>query len=396
MNSFIQAQNRSIFFAIDGGWSWYAPESFIQHIGDSWTVAPEVANWAEYLVTTDSLSHMYGYTGHLALGWADAGHLIPHLTPDQRRSQFNIAAVTSSPIIIGYDILNLETFDRETLSNLEIFAIQQDLDGNGAERSVGGPNAQAVPPVWSVHMCNSSMVEQQFKLVPVNPSDPSKGVQIFSYYLPTYCLAALSGTDNGCGNDNQQVYMVDCTGPASCAPTTHWLFQENGLLKNLAPPEVLGNVPGPYATVDKVSCGTYKCHFSGIFLEQQLMMPDDAARQIWRYDTTTKALVNKVGVSSNGTCVQSTRPTNNNVWGKIMQDGSFVMLFTNNGNAPLNVTCDVKKCFGPVHMPLSFPVAVRDLWEHKDIGIITGDKPFSVELAANGGSAVFRLREVKQ
>jgi hypothetical protein len=380
----------------DGGWSWYAPESFVHHIADSWTVAPEVSTWAEYLVTTDSLSHQYGYTGHLALGWSDAGPLIPSLTPAQRRTQFNIASVTSSPLIVGYDLLNLNSYDRETLSNLEILAIQQDLAGIGAERSVGGPNAQAVPPVWSVHMCNSSMLEQQWKVVPVDPNDPTKGVQIFSYYLPTYCLAALSGTDTGCGKANQQVFMVDCTGPASCAATTKWLFQANGLLKSLATPDVLGTVPGPYATVDQVSCGSYKCHYSGIFLEQQLTKPHDVGRQTWKYDPLTKALSNTVGVSSNGTCVQSTRPTSYNVWGKIMQDGSFVMLFTNNGPTALNVTCDTKKCFGPVHMPLSFPVSVRDLWGHQDIGIIQKDQPFGVLLEANGGSAVFRLRQINK
>jgi len=281
------------------------------------------------------------------------------------------------------------------LSNLEILSIQQDLAANGAERSVGGPNAQAVPPVWSVHMCNSSMPEQQWHLVPVDPNDPTKGVQIFSYmYLPTYCLAALSGTDTGCGPSNQQVYMVDCKGPASCAATSAWLLESNGLLKNLAPPDVLGNVPGPYATVDQVSCGSYKCHYSGIFLEQQYMNPRDAGRQTWKYDPQTKLLSNAVGVSTNGTCLQSTRPTSFNVWGKTMQDGSFVMLFTNNGPTSLNVTCDTKKCFGPVHMPLSFPVTVRDLWEHQNIGIIQQDQPFSVFLDANGGSAVFRLREI--
>jgi len=398
MYSFLATEDRDIFFAIDGGWSWYAPESFVQHIADSWTVAPDYDNWARYLVNTDMLSHMYGYTGHLAHGWSDGGPLIPSLTPDQRRTQFNIAAVTSSPITIGYDVLNLNPWDEETLTNLEVLAIQQDLAANGAERSVGGPNAQAVPPVWSVHMCNATMPEQQWKLVPVDPNDPSKGVQIFSdNYLPKFCLAALSGTDTGCGMANQQVYEVDCTGPASCRPTSIWMLEPTtGLLRNMATPQQLGNVPGPYATVDKVSCGSYLCHFAGIFLEEQHPAGRPASlRQQWKFDPATKLLSNKVGVSSNGTCVQSTRPTSYNVWGKIMQDGSFVMLFTNNGAMALNVTCDVAKCFGPVHMPLPFPVSVRDLWAHKDIGTIHQGEPFAVQLDANGGSAVFRLRAIK-
>jgi len=78
-----------------------------------------------------------------------------------------------------------------------------------------------------------------------------------------------------------------------------------------------------------------------------------------------------------------------------MQDESFVMLFTNNGDTPVNFTCDMAKCFGPVGMPLTFPVSVRDLWAHKVIGTIRADQSFSVVLGPNGDSAVFRLKSTQ-
>jgi len=395
MNSFLATEEKQIFFAIDGGWSWYGPQNFLGHMADSWTVAPTYANWAQYLVTTDSLSHMYAYTGHKIQGWSDIGPVLPNLTPVQRRSQFTTAAVTSSPLLIGFDVLNLNSWDFETLTNTEVIAIQQDLAGIGAMRSVGGPNARAVPPVWSVHGCNTSMVEQQWNVVPVDPSNPDKGVQIFSQYLPGYCLAALSGTENGCGKSNDQVYMVDCKGPAACLATSIWHFDTNGLLKNLAPPEVLGNVPGPYATVDRVSCGSNLCVYAGIFLNSELV-DRGLLRQTWKYDAKVKQLSNALGALSNFTCVQSARPSSFNVWGKPMQDGSFVMLFTNNGDIAISFTCDMARCFGPVGMPLRFPVSVRDLWAHKVIGTISADQSFSVVLGANGDSAVFRLKSVPQ
>jgi len=291
----------------------------------------------------------------------------------------------------------LGAWDLATITNAEVLSIHQDRAGIGAERSLGGPNALAVPPVWSVHKCNSTMPEQQWKLVPIDPTKPELGVKIMSVYLPKFCLAALSGNENGCGTNNQQVFMVDCTGPASCPQSTAWMLDPNsGLLKNLASPQVLGSrVPGPYATVDQVTCGTYKCHWSGIFLEQQYPASDTEAvgRQTWKYDPTTLLLSNAVGVSSNGTCLQSTRPSSYNIWGRLLSDNSFIMLFTNSGPAPYNVTCDTTKCFGPVHMPLAFPVTVRDLWNHVDIGIIHQDQPFAVQLPPNGGSALYRLKE---
>jgi len=391
MNSFLATEERQIFYAIDGGWSWYGPQSFLGHMADSWTVAPAYTNWAQYLVATDSLNHMYGYTGHNIQGWSELGPILPSLTPVQRRSQFTTAAVTSSPLLIGFDVLNLASWDLETLTNTEVIAVQQDLAGMGAIRSLGGPNARAIPPEWSTHGCNSSQLEQQWEVVPIDPTNPDKGVQIFSRYLLGYCLAALSGTEDGCGKSNDQVFLVDCKSPVSCAATSAWHFESTGLLKNLAPPEVLGNVPGPYATVDRVTCGSNLCPYSGIFLNSELV-DRGLLRQTWKYDPNGKLLSNALGVLGNNTCIQSAHPSTFNVWGKPMQDGSFVLLFTNNGGTAVNFTCDMVRCLGPVGVHLTFPVAVRDLWGHKVIATISADQSFSVSLGPNGDSAVFRLK----
>jgi len=276
--------------------------------------------------------------------------------------------------------------------------VSQDPAALGSERSVGGPNAEAVPPVYSVHMCNASSNLQQFRFIPVDASDPSKGVRVFSNYLENYCMVVSSGS-LGCSTDSMEVMMVDCVtpSPAYCGGTDVWLLTSEGLLMSLASPKFLGRAPGPYATVDQVTCGKYACHWSGIFLEQYYDPKVDknaSLRQTWTHGTNL-LLVNGLGVSSNGTCLQMTKLTSFNIWGKPMADGSFIMLFTNSAPTPLNVTCDTTKCFGPVHFPLQFPVTVEDLWTHQNIGVINKGEAFPVAIDGNGGSAMFRLRLYK-
>jgi len=296
-------------------------------------------------------------------------------------------------------VRNLNAFDLETLSNKEILAVSQDSAGMGSERSVGGPNAEAVPPVYSVHMCNASSPLQQFRFIPVDASDPEKGVRIFSNYVMNYCLVASSGS-LGCGTDNIMVMVVDCVTPSPgfCPGTDIWLLRPDGRLQSLANPQFLGRAPGPFVTVDQVTCGKYACHWSGIFLEQYYDPRIDreaSLRQTWSHDNNTLLLSNALGVSANGTCLQMTKATSFNIWGKSLADGSFIMLFTNSAPTPLNVTCDTTKCFGPVHFPLQFPVQVQDLWTHKNVGIINKNEAFPIALDGNGGSAIFRLKEIK-
>lgn len=406
---------RPVFFAAHGGFSYYAPQALVRRFADSVHVGATPYTWDDVLMNYDSVAHLYAYTGSNALGenvgWVSGGPINPNLEPQQRRTQFSLAVITSSPIVIGYDLSHLDPFDRETLMNPEVIEVSQDLAGHGSERSVGGPNAWAVPPVWSVHKCNASSPLQQWRAEPVDEGNPSRGVRLFSNFLPKYCLALSSGTvgEDGCGaslarvggRNNQMVVMVDCVTPSRgyCNGSDTWLIHD-GKLQNLASKEILGTAPGPYATVDRVTCGAYSCHWAGIFLEDLYDAKDDASngnaskRQTWSYSYKTQVLSNQVGVSSNGTCLEATKVTTYDIWGKYLSDGSFAMLFTNAGPDWLNVTCDTIKCFGPVHFKLKFPVAVRDLWKREDIGIITGEEGFEVTLAPNGGSAMFRLTEV--
>jgi len=397
LNTQAEVLNKTIFFALFDRWSWYAPQQLVTRIGDSTRVGPEARTWNDELVNTDVSSHLYAYTGP-RIGWIDSGQLNPTFTPQQRRTQFNLNAVTTSPIIFGFNPLNLTDYDVATLTNKDVLAISQDPLGLGSERSVGGPNAYAVPPVYSVHSCNASSPLQQWTFVPVDKNDPTKGVRIFSNFLPNYCLIATSG-GVGCEGDKGVVLMVDCVTPSPgyCSSTDKWLLRSDGLLENLAPMSVLGRVPGPFATVDQVTCGIYACHWSGIFLEQMYdpkSAKTSSLRQTWTHDPNSLLLSNVIGVSNNGTCLQAAKLTSFNIWGKSLYDGSFIMLFTNSAPEPLNVTCDTTKCFGPVHFPLQFPVSVKDLWTKAFIGVLQKGQAFPFQLEGNGGSAVFQLKTV--
>lgn len=392
-----------IFFAVGGDWTWYAPESVPQRLGDSWRVAPVIRTTADLKVAGDVISHVYGYVGPTK-GWSDLGVLgSPKLTASQHRQLVNLAAIAGSPMIMSFNLRKLSKYDLETLTNEWIYAISQDPAGLGAERSGGGPNADAIPPVWSVHKCGIDgppldVMRQQFMLIPAKTSDGADGFQIMSEFLPGKCLGALSNQGLGCKapGPKAQLFQVDCGAgeTESCPDTTVWSF-ENGYLKSMADAKVLNGAPGPYATVDQVTCGNYKCHWSGIFLEQAYPADSAAgARQQWFYDPASKLLHSQVGVSDNGTCVQSAVPTPTNIWGKSVNGGTgYALFFTNNGDDVENVTCDTVKCFGPIHFPVPFPLYVKNLWDDAPPFVMQEPYNFTVTLEP-GHSAVYLFSNV--
>lgn len=90
-----------------------------------------------------------------------------------------------------------------------------------------------------------------------------------------------------------------------------------------------------------------------------------------------------------------------NVWGKLLPEGAFALVFVSNEDTPMNVTCDAE-CFESMTMPTSpagevasaaaAAYRVRDLWAHKEVGVI--HPPFSLtakQLPIHGGVAAFKL-----
>lgn len=64
------------------------------------------------------------------------------------------------------------------------------------------------------------------------------------------------------------------------------------------------------------------------------------------------------------------------------------MFFLNNGVNATTVTCGAA-CFERVGLAAGAKVTVRDLWDHSDVGTVTGT--FNATVAGGGASAIFKL-----
>jgi alpha-galactosidase len=86
-----------------------------------------------------------------------------------------------------------------------------------------------------------------------------------------------------------------------------------------------------------------------------------------------------------------------NVWGKLLPEGEFALIFVSNENLPTDVTCD-EKCFGALlGTSHSSHYSVRDLWKHENVGTIA--EPFTLtakQVPKHGGVAAYRLSPLPQ
>eukprot|EP00931_Biecheleriopsis_adriatica_P054402 TRINITY_DN32000_c0_g1_i1.p1 TRINITY_DN32000_c0_g1~~TRINITY_DN32000_c0_g1_i1.p1 ORF type:complete len:456 (-),score=61.70 TRINITY_DN32000_c0_g1_i1:46-1413(-) len=86
-----------------------------------------------------------------------------------------------------------------------------------------------------------------------------------------------------------------------------------------------------------------------------------------------------------------------NVWGRVLTDQSFALVFVNNADTQLAVVCD-DSCFGNLAKVSGVPVntrayAVRDLWNdssQQDVNLAT-DPAFKADVPGNGSSMMYRF-----
>jgi len=141
MRDALNATGRKIYFSLCGWNSWYAPQGWT--LGNSWRIAGDCNTWPDVLNAIDTNANLtqYAHPG----GWNDPDMLLgsnqasaARLPPTQSRSMFNIWAVTAAPLLIGSNIVNLNSWDLETYSNAEVIAVDQDTLGQQGIRLVGG------------------------------------------------------------------------------------------------------------------------------------------------------------------------------------------------------------------------------------------------------------------
>jgi alpha-galactosidase len=84
------------------------------------------------------------------------------------------------------------------------------------------------------------------------------------------------------------------------------------------------------------------------------------------------------------------------IWARVLVDGSWAVHFINAGKENLDLLCDAH-CFAQIRpIQAGEEVVVRDLYQHKDVQTLTSPSFGVAQLAAEGGSRLFKLTWKKQ
>eukprot|EP00947_MAST-08B_sp_MAST-8B-sp1_P004844 g4844.t1 len=176
MRDALNATGRRINFQVCGWNSWYAPTGGA--LGNSWRIAADADDWVHIYraIRTNENLGKYAGPGHfndpdMLVGsgsgsspgsgsgsGSDAAAAVS-ITPQQSRTQFNMWAVMAAPLMIGASLTDLTAWDRETYSNADVIAVDQDplgvqgwpvysdCDGSGSSSGSSGSSGSIPAPL---------------------------------------------------------------------------------------------------------------------------------------------------------------------------------------------------------------------------------------------------------
>jgi len=193
MRDALNATGRPILFSLCGWNPWYAPKG--QSLGNSWRIGPDDTNWDGVLANIDINADLFEYAGpggfnDPCLLLAEDGSGNQRITERQSRFQFSMWSVMTSPLLISANLRHMSPTNLATYTNLDVIAINQDVDGRQGQRIVGGPlSGKNATNVWAKRLSDGGFAVAFANTGPVDADiacDPS-------------CWAAIVDRDVGTG-----------------------------------------------------------------------------------------------------------------------------------------------------------------------------------------------------
>lgn len=136
MRDALNTTGRPIYFALCGWSPWYAEVGAA--LGNSWRVARDLNGFRELWNTVAINSVLAPFAGPGA--WNDPDGLVGStpgarvsMEPQQSRTQFTLWSIMAAPLMIGTSLRDLSQHDRETYTNEEVIAVDQDPLGRQGE-----------------------------------------------------------------------------------------------------------------------------------------------------------------------------------------------------------------------------------------------------------------------
>eukprot|EP00038_Savillea_parva_P017955 m.21952 g.21952 ORF g.21952 m.21952 type:complete len:584 (-) comp3945_c0_seq1:96-1847(-) len=375
MRDALNATGYPVWFALCGWETFYASDpNGGNKLANSARIGPDTGTgWSSVMTNIRNGLSVASYSGPGF--WGDGSLMLTPgmgkgdenlMTNDRFRTQFTAWSVLAFNILLVGNLSALNPYVLETWSNPEVIAVNQDPMALPAvdlssHVSVSAPEYTAA----KVQECGGEPDAQKWAL-----GKPADGF-LFNA-ANNVCLNV-----EACGKtviyDGCVTTGVTCGSTnASFHPNEEWITSASSIQSQL---------PGhPCLTVNADdTLSVEPCNPS-------------SSTQKFSYDSTTGQVVATNGnlcLTAAGSAPPPPPPDGGVIAiGRPLTSGKAAVFFLNDGPNATQVSCDAA-CFAKVGLKPQATVTVRDLWQHADIGTVTGS--FNATVPGGGASSIFVL-----
>jgi len=346
MRDALNKSGRAIFYSMCE-WGVDDPAKWAKDVGNSWRTTGDISDsWDSMIGIIDKNNEWADFAG--PGGWNDPDMLEVGnggMTYDEYRTHFSLWALSKAPLLIGCDVTKKDPQTFEILLNKEVIAIDQDRLGVQGRKVAHGLRAD--PAAVIIEECDGSK-KQKWTLNADNSIRNSDGL----------CLEI---PDCDKGYVQLGVYPCHIGDKSMCEQSLNqeWIYDQNTTLvsrmDNLCVD--VWNNEGP--VVESWAC-------------------NGGDNQKWKYDPATRTL------QSLGKCLSTQNPAELvEAWMGPLSDGTYALVVVNRAN----IAQSAKFTFADLGLDAK-KVSLRDVWEHKDLGIAYD---ISVELKTHA-SVMYKLK----
>jgi len=352
MRDALNQTNRQIFFSMCE-WGVDNPATWAPDVGNSWRTTGDIGDsWNSMLGNIDNNDKWAQYAG--PGGWNDPDMLEVgngHMSFNEYVVHFSLWCLTKSPLLIGCDVTKMSNETITILTNAEAIAVNQDpLGMQGKKVKVGSLNlakaaADATPVIsapcsghpaqqWTINNADKSIKSLlDGRCLDLPDCQNNSGTQLTTF------ACHIGQPNSECGAKNQM-----------------WNINGDGTITSVLNGQCMDvwDFQGPVVEI-------WTCNGGG--------------NQKWTYNAADKSLR-----STNDCLTVDTGYSAQEVWaGKLSKGVAAVLL--NRGTDTGMITAE----WTDIGLAAGQRATVRDLWQHKDLGVYSGNFTASV----GGHSAVF-------
>jgi hypothetical protein len=254
------------------------------------------------------------------------------ITVPEARAHFSLWVVLKAPLLISADVSTMEEEFLDILLNEEVLAINQDRLGAQARKIIGPQGTN------QLHLNNCSK------------DDP------YQQWVFNSSGAVWNSKSNQC------LTVQDCSSSSGAAVITYPCFPKGNACH-------YGNQMWSYDS----NMHLLRANVSGLCLDDKLQQTrcNTVSSSTWIYNAGL------LMESDANMCLTAPDVSSNSVeiYGGPLEWGSYAAVLFNKQDTPLNITLN----FSNLGIMDDSQCAIRDVWQHKDLGLFTGNVTMQVD-----------------